>query len=214
MTAADDSGQQATPAAADRQALEIALFPLGVVLFPGGVLPLKVFEQRYLDMTADCIRNEMPFGVCLIASGQEVGAAAEPWQVGTLAHIVEVDVPQLGIMQLTVRGGRRFRIVATTRLAGGLLRARVTQLAEPAERLPTRHAALHTLLQAIAAELAPGQLPPPHAFDDAAWVGYRLAELLPLAPLARQALLELGDPAARLDALAAHVSLQRLIGGE
>lgn len=104
--------RKAAPSASaspEKERLEIPLFPLGGVLCPGGVLSLKVFEQRYLDMAAACMKNHTPFGVCLIASGKEVGEPAIPHDVGTLAHIDVGDMPQLGILMLSVHGGRRFR---------------------------------------------------------------------------------------------------------
>src|SRR5215510_2335901 len=88
---------------------EIFLFPLGTVLYPEGMLPLKVFEQRYIEMTKTCLRDESPFGVCLIREGAEVGTAALPETVGSLATIVQWDMPQLGLFHLLARGGRRFR---------------------------------------------------------------------------------------------------------
>lgn len=192
--------------------LEIPLFPLGVVLFPGGELSLKVFEQRYLDMVAACMRNRAAFGVCLIASGHEVGAPAEPYPVGTLAHIVKVDMPQLGIMLLEVRGGHRFRIKTRTVAPGGLLRAQVELFGESERQSPPPALeGLGSLLQRIASDNTREALPEPHAFDDASWVGYRLSELLPLDAKSRQELLELDDPAVRLEALESYLSQRRLI---
>src|SRR5689334_21935418 len=89
---------------------EIFIFPLNTVLYPDGVLPLKVFEQRYIEMTKACLRDGVPFGVCLIREGREVGAAAVPEPVGCLATIEQWDMPQLGVFQLVTRGGERFRI--------------------------------------------------------------------------------------------------------
>ena len=130
---------QAAPAAAAQ--LDIPLFPLKAVLFPGGVLSLKVFEPRYLDMAAACLKDGSPFGVCLIASGQEVGKTALPHTIGTLARIVQADMAQPGILLLTVRGDRRFRIVAQTRRPDGLLRAQVELLAEALPQIVTGGAA-------------------------------------------------------------------------
>jgi Lon protease-like protein len=89
----------------------LPLFPLNAVLFPDGVLPLKVFETRYIDMVRDCMKRESTFGVVLIKSGQEVGSAAEPETVGTLAHIIDWDAPQLGVLLLATNGGQRFQIL-------------------------------------------------------------------------------------------------------
>lgn len=199
-------------AAAAPQCLEIPLFPLGAVLFPGGVLALKVFEQRYLDMSAACLKDGSQFGVCLIASGQEVGQPALPHPVGTLAHIVSSDMPQLGILMLELRGGRRFRILSQTVAAGGLLRARVELLDEPARQdVPPAQQGLLPLLRKIAGDLGPDKMPEPHAFDDAAWVGYRLSEVVPVQALAKQKLLELQDPLSRLEILYTYLAQRKLV---
>src|SRR5689334_5424474 len=90
---------------------EIPIFPLNAVLYPDGVLPLKVFEQRYIEMTKVCLREGRPFGVCLIKEGHEVGTAAVPEPIGCLAAIEQWDMPQLGVFHLVARGGGRFRIL-------------------------------------------------------------------------------------------------------
>lgn len=198
---------------AEVQRLEIPLFPLSTVLFPGGVLSLKVFEQRYLDMAAACMKAGTPFGVCLIASGKEVGETAVPHKVGTLAQISSGDMPQLGILMLEVRGGRRFRIVTQTLEADGLLRAQVELLEEPErQEVPAAQQSLLPLLQKIAGDLGPEKMPEPHAFDDAAWVGYRLTEVVPVQPLAKQKLLELQDPVSRLEILHTYLAQRKLVG--
>jgi Lon protease-like protein len=192
--------------------IDIPLFPLGGVLFPGGVLSLKVFEQRYLDMAAACMKDKAPFGVCLIASGKEVGESAVPHKVGTLAHIDQADMPQLGILMLTVRGGRRFRIISTSTRPDGLLRAQVELLAEPARQdVPAAQQCLLPLLQKVAGDLGPEKMPEPHAFDDAAWVGYRLTEIVPVQALAKQKLLELDDPLSRLQILHTYLAQRKLV---
>ncbi|HEX5803348.1 MAG TPA: LON peptidase substrate-binding domain-containing protein [Azospira sp.] len=188
------------PAAAER--IEIPLFPLKSVLFPGGTLALKVFEQRYLDMSADCLRREQPFGICLIAHGQEVGEPAQPHPVGTLAHVASWDMEALGILQLGVRGGRRFRIVDTRGEADGLLRATVELLPEgPPVAVPAAQRALLPILEKVAADIGPEKMPLPHDWNDAAWVGYRLSEVMPVQLLAKQKLLELDDAVSRLEIL-------------
>jgi Lon protease-like protein len=194
------------------QRFEIALFPLNAVLFPGGVLSLKVFEQRYLDMAAACMKDGTPFGVCLIASGKEVGKTALPHKVGTLAHIDSGDMPQLGILMLEVRGGRRFRIVSQVTQPDGLLRAQVELLDEPARQaVPAAQQSLLPLLQKIAGDLGPAKMPEPHVFDDAAWVGYRLTEVVPVQQLAKQKLLELQDPLSRLEILHTYLAQRKLV---
>ena len=167
---------------------EIHLFPLGTVLFPGGVLPLKVFEQRYVELTKACLRDEAPFGVCLIREGGEVGAAALPEPVGCLATIAQWDMPQLGLFHLVARGGRRFRLRETRVGANQLISAEVDLLpADPAggEVDPV----CGEVLKAIIDKVGAGHFPAPVRLDDAAWVGYRLAEVLPLELAEKQELL-------------------------
>lgn len=205
-------GTTENPAAMEQPQLEIPLFPLSGVLFPGGVLLLKVFEQRYLDMAAACMKNSSPFGVCLIASGQEVGETAVPHSIGTLAHVNHGDMPQLGILMLSVRGGRRFRIFSQTTQADGLLRAQVKLLEEPPpQEVPEAQRGLLPLLMNVVNDLGPEKMPEPHAFDDAAWVGYRLTEIVPVQPLAKQKLLELDDPVSRLEILFAYFAQRKLV---
>ena len=199
-------------AASGTEQVDLPLFPLGSVLFPGGILALKVFEQRYLDMAADCLRRPLPFGVCLIASGKEVGEPATPHAVGTLAHIREADMAQLGILMLKVQGGRRFRILSSAPRPNGLLRATVEFLDEAGEcAIPATLAGVLPLLEKVVGDLGPERMPEPHAFDDAAWVGYRLAEILPVQPLAKQKLLELDDPVSRLEIIHAYLAQRRLV---
>lgn len=178
---------------------EIPIFPLGAVLFPGGVLPLKVFEQRYIEMTKACLRDESPFGVCLIREGREVGTPALPHGIGCLATISEWDMPQLGLFQLLARGGERFRIVDSAVGPGGLITAQVAELPPepPAAADPDCRKVLELVIEKAGAE----NFPSPLNLDDAAWVAYRLAEILPIEPASRQVLLEMQDPGERQRAL-------------
>src|SRR5262245_12319732 len=109
--------------------LEIPLFPLNAVLFPGGLLPLRIFEQRYMDMVKVCLKEEKPLGICLLAEGQEVGDAATPHNVGTVATIAEWDMLQLGVLSIKARGGQRFRILERRSEASGLQYATVELVA-------------------------------------------------------------------------------------
>jgi hypothetical protein len=178
----------------------LPLFPLNAVLFPGGTMALRVFEQRYMTLVKDCFKHDGSFGVCLIAEGSEVGAVAVPHTVGTEARIVAWDMTRPGILNITVRGGERFRILSSEADRAGLLQASIEPVAaEPALPVPAKLAALVPLLQAMAVDAGAGRLPPPHRFEDAAWVGHRFCELLPIPALARQKLLELEDPVSRLE---------------
>ena len=107
---------------------EIPLFPLNSVLFPGGRLPLRIFEQRYMEMAKACLRDGSPFGVCLIREGKEVGAPATPVEVGCLARIGAWDMPQLGMLHITALGEQRFRIIERRVEANGLAVASVETL--------------------------------------------------------------------------------------
>ncbi len=192
---------------------EIPLFPLGVVLFPGGVLQLKLFEARYLDMAARCMRANAPFGVCLIREGGEVGEPALPHDIGAMARIVDWDMAQPGLLFITARGGPRFRIVARRVLPDRLQSARVEWLAEPPlQPVPAILADLQPLLRAIVADAGETSFPPPHHFDDATWVGYRLAEVLPIPAAARLRLLELDDSVSRLEIIHTFLKQRGLLG--
>ncbi len=166
----------------------IFLFPLGTVLFPGGMLPLKIFEQRYLDMTKACIRDNAPFGVCLIREGREVGAAAVPEAVGCLATIEQWEMPNASMFHLLARGGQRFRILETHVADNGLLSGNVEMLPPPAASAPDAEcvAVLKRVIEQVGAE----NLPQPVRLDDAAWVAYRLVEMLPMPMADKQLLLE------------------------
>ena len=110
----------------------IPIFPLETVMFPGSLLPLKIFEQRYLDMTKACVRDNAPFGVCRIREGREVGVPAIPEQVGCTALIVEWEMPHLGVFHLRTRGQVPFRILQHTTQPDGLIRADVEWLEDSA----------------------------------------------------------------------------------
>lgn len=182
--------------------LEIPLFPLRTVLFPESVLPLRLFEQRYLDMAKECLRAESPFGVCLIAAGEEVGEPAEPFEVGTLARIVDWDMPQLGLLEVSAAGGERFRLRERWAGAKGLLRAVVDVLpAESPAGLGAEHQRLLPLLRRVLDELAgQGRVPAGEPrFHDAAWVAWRFCELLPLPDVSKQELLEMDSHHERLE---------------
>lgn len=193
--------------------MQIPLFPLKTVLYPGGLLPLRVFEPRYMDMTRDCLKNNAPFGVCLIHAGQEVGEPAVPENIGCIAEITSWDMEQLGLLQLRVRGTSRFRIRSKSSNAQGLIEAEV-DLLEAEKNLPLSEAfaPCANLLKLIAADNDKGLFAEPHQFDDASWVGYRLCEVLPIPLTAKQKLLEMDDPKLRLEILQRFLEQRGLIG--
>ncbi|HYT85399.1 MAG TPA: LON peptidase substrate-binding domain-containing protein [Burkholderiales bacterium] len=182
--------------------LRVPIFPLNTVLFPGGLLPLKVFEARYMDMTRDCLKRDQPFGVCLIHEGSEVGAPAVPQGIGCLAKILEWDMQQQGILNLKTRGSQRFRILERETSTQGLISADVELIPpEASVAVPEKFASCARLLEMVVADQGKPVFAEPHAFDDAAWVGYRLTEILPVPLLAKQKLLELTDSLTRLSIL-------------
>jgi len=205
-----------TEDAVDRRPFTIPLFPLRTVLFPGGILPLKVFEQRYIDMTKQCLAEERSFGVCLITRGNEVArpgiGPAEFANVGTLAKIAHWDMPQLGIFHISTIGQIRFEIRSHATDAAGLAVAEVRRIPpEPSEPLPEAYAPLAKLLELIAARIGADNLPAEKRYDDASWVGYRLAELLPLPLTIKQSMLEINDARLRLHSLDEFLKSQKVL---
>jgi uncharacterized protein len=179
---------------------EIPLFPLGTVLFPGGLLPLRIFEQRYLEMAKACLRDGTPFGVCLIRDGAEVGTPATHEDLGCLARITQWDMQQLGLLQVIAQGGERFRVLARRIRSDGLVLAEIEILADGADTpTPEKFRVCAQLLERIAAEHGERLFAKPFLFDSSAWVGARLAEVLPLPAATRQKLLELDDCVQRLE---------------
>ncbi|MDP9009793.1 MAG: LON peptidase substrate-binding domain-containing protein [Pseudomonadota bacterium] len=179
----------------------IALFPLNIVLFPGGPLPLRIFETRYVDMLRSCMRGDQRFGVVLIREGSEVGPA-ETFEVGTMAKIIDFHQLSDGFLGLSCTGEERFRILSRSRQADGLNLAQIERMAaEPKVALPERHLRLAELLRSVLPQLGEVYAGKTMHLDDAAWVGHRLAEILPIASTEKQFCLELNDPIERLDVL-------------
>ncbi|HEX7341916.1 MAG TPA: LON peptidase substrate-binding domain-containing protein [Rhodanobacteraceae bacterium] len=179
---------------------DIPLFPLATVLFPGGPLELRIFEPRYLDLVRECTRSDSCFGVCLILDGQEVGAPATPAAVGTLARITDFFTSAEGVLGICAEGGTRFRVSRARARNDGQLRGDVACWPEePGLPLPAEFGLLETILHRLVEQMAPPWKEAPQArYDDASWVGFRLAELLPLDGSERQQLLEMIDPLERL----------------
>lgn len=200
--------------AREREPIELPLFPLKTVLFPAGVLPLRIFEQRYIEMTKSCLKDAQPFGVVLITRGAEVGIERPPEfaPVGTLATIAAWDMPELGILHVSAIAGERFQVQSHKVNANGLVVAQLARIPpEPAVALPSAFAPLVTLLEALAARVGPRQFPEKTAYDDASWVGYRLAELLPLPLSIKQGMLEINDADVRLGLLQKFLRQQGLV---
>jgi len=178
---------------------EIPLFPLGTVLFPGGPLPLRIFETRYIDLVRRCLRDGSGFGVVLIREGVEAGGPALTFDVGTYARIVDFSQQPDGLLGIRAAGERRFRILERRRERDGLNVADVEWLPEETSQpLPEEFAELAPALDAILTQVGESFASLERRLDDAAWVAGRLAEILPIAPGHKQHCLELDDPVERL----------------
>ncbi|MCB1959331.1 MAG: LON peptidase substrate-binding domain-containing protein [Rhodocyclaceae bacterium] len=189
----------------------LPLFPLQTVLFPGGLLPLRIFEARYVDMVSACLRSGSTFGICLIAAGTEVGEAAIPHHVGTEARILSADSEASGLLDIVVIGERRFRLHDHSVGKLQALEGEVEWLPRiPHTEVPDAQANLIPLLEKIVADLG-DRVSTPHRFDDAEWVGARCAEVLPIQPLARQKLLELDDVVSRLEIIQQYLDQRNLL---
>jgi Lon protease-like protein len=181
----------------------LPLFPLHTVLLPGMRLQLRIFEPRYVGLVAASAREDRGFGICLILEGHEAGVPAAPVAIGTEAHIVDFTSLPDGLLGTTVEGSRRFHVQRTHVRDNGLIVADVDWLPEPApERIAVEHELLATLLQRLIERMGGEHArADASAYADAAWVSWRLAELLPIAIDDRQLLLQEGDPHVRMQQL-------------
>jgi Lon protease-like protein len=183
--------------------IDIPLLPLSTVLFPCGRIALRIFEQRYLELMRDCARDDSGFGVCLILEGREVGEPAVPAAVGTVARITDFYTLPDGLLGIAAEGGARFKVATTRVRDNGLVHGDVRFWPdEPLVPVPPEHGLLATILERLI-EKAGGPFANAERsrYDDASWVGFRLAENLPLAETERQHLLQMTDPLQRLAAL-------------
>lgn len=188
------------------QLADLPLFPLQTVLFPGGVLNLKVFEARYLDLVSRCLRESMPFGVVCLNQGSDVrstgGEKVRFEAVGVLARLQDVDAEQPGILRVRCLGSDRFRAGPPQQQDDGLWTAKVTLLEKDATVEPPQElaATVVALTNAIESLRAQGHLPfnEPFQMNDAGWVANRWCEILPISLAAKQKLMELEEPTLRL----------------
>jgi len=202
---------------------DLPLFPLHTVLFPGGLLPLKIFEARYLDMARECLREKTPFGVCLLKSGGEVALPDEPSvpeTIGCLAEIEQCDVEAFGMLLIRAQGTRRFRLLSHRVQHDGLLVGMAEPLPddiplEGSEALARFGACAEVLERIIAtireSDAASVPFAEPFRFDDPTWVSNRLAEVLPIALRARQKLMELTDAGARIEVVHHYMQQHQLL---
>lgn len=198
--------------AAGRNRERVPIFPLSTVLFPGAVLPLRIFEARYMDMAKACLKEKSAFGVCLIKEGAEVGAPAVPEPVGCLARIAEADMEELGILKVKAEGLERFRIVSTETTAQNLIVGEIERLGaeEEASESPGLAESAEFLRKAIIG-IGEDRFGTPFRFEDPSWVSFRLAEILPLRNDVKQKLLELRDASVRVAILHRFLRQQKLI---
>ncbi len=198
------------------ETFELPIFPLGSVLFPGGTLALKIFEQRYMDMAKNCLKHAKPFGIALIREGQEVGSPAAPHPVGTLARIDDWEMPNLGVLQVKVIGGTRFRIISSRVAPSGLIIGTVLAIdADLPGSLPAASPELSDcgqFLKKILAQIDMMSGVAESQLSDASWVGFRITELLPFGSAVKQKMLELTDGEMRLEILHRFLTEQQLIG--
>jgi Lon protease-like protein len=189
---------------------EIALFPLNTVLFPGGLLPLRIFEPRYVDMVGGCMRQDAEFGVVLIVRGTDTSSVVSIAGMGTSARVVDFQTQTDGLLGLLCRGERRFRVAQRRLQDDGLNRATVEWMQDAAlTPLDPQFQPLVSVLRKVMARLANiGRFLEPN-YEDASWVSHRLAEFLPLEPPWQQRLLEIDDPNERLGMLAPMIDTGR-----
>jgi hypothetical protein len=184
-------------------AANIPLFPLHTVLFPGGFLPLRIFEQRYIDMVRECSAKSSCFGVCLINNPEKEGRPASHLRVGTSAEICDFTTLEDGLLGITSRGKQRFFIQETRMRDNGLLMADVEFWAEAdVIEVPAEYSLLSLIVSRFMEQVG-GNYPgfQPGDLQDSSWVGYRLSELLPLENNEKQTLLQVSDPLERLQLL-------------
>ncbi len=178
--------------------VQFPLFPLNTVLFPGGPLPLRIFEPRYLDMVRDCVKHDAPFGVLLIRHGHEAGPATT-YDIGTLARIVDWYQGSDGLLGVTAVGERRFRVVSSHREASGLNVGTIELLPdEESMPIPDEFRDIPNILEGVLDDLGRLYEAVERHMDDASWVSSRFVEVLPIDLETKQHCLEDADPAARL----------------
>jgi Lon protease-like protein len=185
--------------------VELPLFPLQAVLFPEGLLSLKVFEARYLDLVGSCLREGKPFGVVALKQGAEVRKGSDKIafeMMGTMAELMDVDSAQAGILQVRCRGTQRFTVKTSHQQSDGLWLADVETLPDDDSVAPAQTVldTVKGLANAIATLKAQGAEPflQPYRFDSAGWVANRWCEILPISMAAKQKLMELPDAQMRL----------------
>ena len=178
--------------------MKIPLFPLHTVLFPGGPLPLRIFEPRYLDMISACLKNDSSFGIVLIKDGSETGEA-RTYDVGTVARIEDWYQGSDGLLGITALGEQRFRLLQIMRQNDGLFTGEVELLgADAPQEMPEEFRTLAQILAGVLDDLGKLYESLEKNYEDAGWVAYRFAEILPISPEQKQFCLETDNPMQRL----------------
>lgn len=182
--------------------MQLPLFPLSTALLPDGLMPLRLFERRYIDMVKDCFRHGTGFGICLIKDGREAGLPSEPYPMGTSVSIIDFDQGSDGLLHITAKGEKEFNVLTYTSNDTGLIIGEVEMLpAKPCTPMESDYELLATKLELILSYLETDTRFEEQHLDDADWVCHRLLEVLPLAPDAKFELLQMDTNAQRLDAL-------------
>jgi Lon protease-like protein len=180
--------------------IQLPLFPLHTVLLPGGPLPLRIFEARYLDMVSQCLQTDSGFGVCMIEHGKEVGEPASTVKMGVLARIVDWHQRSDGLLGITVMGTQRFILSSVEVQSNKLSMATVELLDDKTHvAMPERFLSLVDVLKRLLDGAGPVYADLPRQFNDAGWVSFRLVELLPIEMKQKQLFLEMDDPVERLE---------------
>jgi Lon protease-like protein len=184
--------------------MRIPLFPLNNVIFPGGILPLRIFEPRYLEMISTCMKEGSGFGIALILSGSEVGEAAKTYDIGSHVRIIDWTLREDGMLGISVQSEGRFRILSTEIQPNQLIYTNVEMLEEPqAQAFPLQYSAAVDLLRDIITKVGGHYAELEPQYEDPLWVSGRLAELLPIELLQKQHMLQMDDSLQRLERLCA-----------
>ena len=189
--------------------VEIPLFPLRTVLFPGGYLPLRIFEQRYLTMVKDCMKQQTGFVTVLISEGKEVGEAPQIYRTGCYVEIIDWESLPNGLLGITIKAQHRVQLSSSTVRDDGLLLAEAnifrSSLDEKAP-LPKAFQPLSDTLEQLLEHPFAQRYRSEVNFEDTADICYRLGELLPISNKHKQLLLESETPEQMLDQLALHIN--------
>ena len=184
--------------------MQLPLFPLSSIVMPDGLIPLRLFERRYIDMVKNCFKTDTGFGVCLIKEGNEAGEPSTPYPIGTLATIVDFDQGSDGLLHITAKGEQEFRILTYAANEAKLLVAEIELIPlRPPTPMDEKVEALALKLELILQYLEPDVRFEKQGLDDPDWICHRLLELLPLTPEAKYELLQLPSNIERLESLSA-----------